>query len=138
MNKPKLSRRRMILAFAIAIIADGLQYPITAATATGILALPGEAADFALDCFVMILTSWLLGFHWVLLPSLIAELVPGLDLLPTWTGCVAFVIWQRQKERKPPAPTIIDIETVPQQPPPLPPSRQVQNTPKAMDSSLPK
>ena len=138
MNKPKLSRRRMFLAFAIAIVADALQFPITAATATGIFALPGEAADFALDCFVMILTSWLLGFHWVLLPSLIAELVPGLDLLPTWTGCVAFVVWQRQKEQKPQAPAIVDVETVPPQPPPLPPSRQVQNSPKAADGSQPK
>jgi hypothetical protein len=27
--------------------------------------------------------------------------VPEVDLLPTWVGCVAFVVWQRKKENGP-------------------------------------
>jgi hypothetical protein len=30
----------------------------------------------------------LVGWHWAFLPSFVAELVPGLDLVPTWTVAV--------------------------------------------------
>jgi hypothetical protein len=97
MSKPKLTRTRILLAFAASVIADVLQFPINAASATGIFAIPGEVADLALDTVVMIIMSALLGFHWSFLPSFILEAVPGLDLIPTWTGCVAFVAWRRRK-----------------------------------------
>ena len=102
-TKPKITRKRIILAFAVALFADAIQIPITAATGTGILAVPGEMTDFVVDCFVMLITSLLLGFHWLLLPSLFVEVVPGLDLLPTWTGCVACVVALRKRERSQPA-----------------------------------
>ena len=35
----------------------------------------------------MILTSWVIGFHFLLLPTFVIELVPVLDDLPTWTAC---------------------------------------------------
>jgi hypothetical protein len=114
MDQPKLTRNRIILAFAIAVIADVIQFPITAATATGIFAIPGELADFMVDCVVMVATCLLLGFHWALLPTLFVEIIPGLDLLPTWTGCVAFVLWQRKKEQAqstPPHP-VVDVHAV--------------------------
>jgi len=41
----------------------------------------------------------LLGWHWAFLPSLVAELVPGLDLFPTWTAAVWYV--SRQLNAKP-------------------------------------
>jgi len=88
-----------MLAFAIAGVADLLQFPITAATATGLFSIPGELADFVVDCAVMVATTLLLGFHWVFLPSLVLEAIPGPDLLPTWTACVAYVVWRRRKEQ---------------------------------------
>lgn len=94
----QLSQRHITAAYAIAIVADLIQLPLTALTATGILAVPGEFADFMIDCLVMLLTSVLLGFHWLLLPSLFIEVVPGLDMLPTWTGCVACVVRMRRNE----------------------------------------
>jgi hypothetical protein len=94
---PKMTRTRILLAFAVSVIADVLQFPINAVSATGILAMPGEVADVALDLVVMVITSALLGFHWALLPSFLLEAVPGLDLIPTWTGCVAFVVWRRKQ-----------------------------------------
>lgn len=97
MSKPKLTRTRIVLAFAVSVIADALQFPINAVSATGIFAIPGEVADLMLDVVVMIITSALLGFHWSFLPSFILEAVPGLDLIPTWTGCVAFVVWRRKQ-----------------------------------------
>jgi hypothetical protein len=104
MDKPELTQGRIIGAFAIAIIADLIQFPITAVEATGLFTIPGELADFVVDCFVMGATTVLLGFHWMLLPSLLVEIVPGLDLIPTWTGCVAFVVWQRKKQQAQPSP----------------------------------
>ena len=104
MAKPKISQTRIVAAFAVAIIADVVQFPVTAGTASALLAVPGELADFGLDCFVMVVTSALIGFHWMLLPSMFIEVVPGLDLLPTWTGCVALVVRQRQKEQGEPPP----------------------------------
>jgi hypothetical protein len=99
MDKPSLTRRKVILAFAIAGVADLIQIPITAATTTGLFSIPGELADFLVDCVVMIAASWLIGFHWVLLPSFVLEAIPGPDLLPTWTASVAYVVWRRKKER---------------------------------------
>lgn len=97
-----LSQPRIGLAFAIAIIADLIQCPLTAVTGTGIFAIPGEIADVILDCFVMAAMSGLLGFHWVFLPSLLVEGIPGLDLFPTWTASVAYVLWQRRREQAEP------------------------------------
>jgi hypothetical protein len=65
------------------------------------------------------------------LPSFLVEVVPERDLLPTWVGCVAFVVWERKKE-VPPAPKgiprddAIDVVGTPPRfaslPPPLPPA----------------
>jgi hypothetical protein len=124
MEKPELTQGRIIGAFAIAILADLIQFPITAIEATGLFTIPGELADFVVDCFVMGATTVLLGFHWMLLPSLLVEIVPGLDLIPTWTGCVAFVVWQRKKQQARPSPlrSIVDVQEMKtiRESPPLP------------------
>ncbi len=117
MDKPaftRLTRNRIILAFAIAVIADIIQFPITAGEATGFFSIPGELADFLVDCVVMVATAMLLGFHWMLLPTLFVEVIPGLDLLPTWTACVAYVVWRRKKEQtqRQPLRPAIDVREV--------------------------
>jgi hypothetical protein len=39
------------------------------------------------------LVMWrLIGFHPLLLPTFVLEVVPIADLLPLWTGCVALVL----------------------------------------------
>jgi hypothetical protein len=120
MNKPKLTRNRIIVAYAIAVIAEVLEFPIAAAEATLIGAPEGEFAAFVLDCIVMGAMTKLLGFHWMFLPTFCVEVIPGLDLLPTWVGCVAFVVWQRKKEQAPP-PLVVDIQEaeIVHEPPPL-------------------
>jgi len=45
----------------------------------------------ALDLVVAGVLIKLLGFHWALLPAAAAELVPALDLAPTWTASVLFI-----------------------------------------------
>jgi len=88
----------MILALAVAVIADGVQL---------LLGPLGWAfGDQLTDVVAMLLVSWLIGFHWLLLPTFVLELVPLIDEFPTWTACVIAVIILRRREQRsiPPLP----------------------------------
>jgi hypothetical protein len=87
---PRLTRGRIVLALVIAVVADGMQFLL------GLLPL----ADQAIDVMAMVLTSWVIGFHWLLLPTFALEFVPVLDELPTWTACVIAVIALRKREQR--------------------------------------
>ncbi|HLH30847.1 MAG TPA: hypothetical protein VKY31_06560, partial [Terriglobia bacterium] len=52
-------------------------------------------ADSAIDVATAVILCSLLGWHWAFLPTLLAELIPGMDLFPTWTAAVAYVTWRR-------------------------------------------
>lgn len=91
-----ISRRRMFLALAVAIVADGVQLCIGPFGWTGI--------DQAIDIATMFLTMWLLGFHILLLPTFVAEFIPLVEDLPTWTACVAAVIVFRKRDQDAPPP----------------------------------
>ena len=49
-----------------------------------------------LDVVAMVAEMWLLGFHPLLLPTFMLEVLPVVDVLPTWTGCVGIVIARRR------------------------------------------
>jgi hypothetical protein len=91
------------MAWLVAIAADALQ----------ILAFPFFAeggvspADTVLDIAVAAILSRLLGWHWAFLPTLAAELVPGLDLFPTWTAAVFFVTRQRVRSANAEQPEVL-------------------------------
>ncbi len=70
----------MILAMA----ADALQIVVFPLFAEGAL----SPADDVLDLAVAALLVNLLGWHWEFLPAFLAELVPGVDLVPFWTIAV--------------------------------------------------
>jgi hypothetical protein len=97
---PQLTRLRIVIALAIAIVADGLQFLLGP--------LGWVFGDQAIDCAAMLLTSWLIGFHWLLLPTFVTEFIPLLDELPTWTACTIAVVAIRKHEQRtiPPKPTI--------------------------------
>ena len=99
---PRLTRLRIVVALAIAVVADGLQF---------LLGPLGWAfGDQIIDLGAMIFTAWLIGFHWLLLPTFVTELVPVLDELPTWTACVvAVVAWRKREQRLPPPKPTIEI-----------------------------
>jgi hypothetical protein len=120
MAKPALTKKRIILAYVVAVTADVLEFPITAIENTVLGFIPGEFADFAVDTVVMGIMTRLLGFHWLFLPSFLLEAVPEVDLFPTWVGCVAYVVWQRKKEQGPPPPPIISEVKVQSSAPPAP------------------
>jgi hypothetical protein len=95
----------MVAALCVALAADLLQLPLTLAfivatgSAVGIPAdAPIEIIDIGIDVVTAAVTSWLLGFHWALLPTAVLEAIPLLDAAPTWTSCVLFVIWRRKRE----------------------------------------
>jgi hypothetical protein len=74
-------------AMALAIAADALQLVIFPLFVAGAL----SPADDVLDLAVGTVMVHLLGFHWEFLPSFLAKLVPGVDLVPFWTLAVANV-----------------------------------------------
>lgn len=94
---PQLTRTRMVLAFAVAVIGDGLQFLLGP--------FGWVIGDQIIDCVAMILISWAIGFHWLLLPAFVTELVPVLDELPTWTACtIAVIAFRRREQRQSPQP----------------------------------
>jgi len=81
------SRTRFQAALILAVLADVLQivvFPLFVAGAE-------SPADDALDFGVGAVLAYLLGWHWEFLPSFLAKLVPGVDLVPFWTMAVANV-----------------------------------------------
>jgi hypothetical protein len=101
---PRLTRVRIVIALAIAVVADGLQFILGP--------LGWVFGDQAIDCVTMILVSWIIGFHILLLPTFVVELVPVLEELPTWTACTIAVIALRKRQQRtsrPPDKPIIEI-----------------------------
>jgi len=90
-----LKSREHRLAWLVAMAADAIQI--------GLLPLFAEGgfspADSILDLIVAAVLSRLIGWHWAFLPTMVAELIPGLDLFPTWTMAVLFVTRQRVHTR---------------------------------------
>jgi len=100
---PRLTRGRLVTALLVAAAADVIDVAITAGEnlTFGLALVPGEFAAGVLDVVVMAIMCRLLGFHWLFLPTFVLEVVPEVDALPTWLGCVGIVAWQRRrKERK--------------------------------------
>jgi hypothetical protein len=91
---PVLTRRRIWLACAVAIVADGLQLLLGPFGWVG--------ADEAIDVITMCVLTATLGFHTLLLPTFVAEFIPVVDMFPTWTACTFVVIGLRRKQGAPP------------------------------------
>jgi len=85
------------LAWLVAIAADAIQIAALPLFAPGGF----SPADSVLDVVTAALLIRLLGWHWAFLPSLIAELMPGLDLFPTWSAAVFWVTYQQVRAGEP-------------------------------------
>jgi hypothetical protein len=84
-------------AWFVAILADAIQivgFP---------LFFEGGISpfDLALDMATAAILSRILGWHWAFLPTFAAEMVPGLDLFPTWTAAVFFVTRNQVRSASP-------------------------------------
>jgi len=93
-------RKRKLAALGIAGLTDLVQ----------IVFLPlfweGGASPFdtVLDILAAIALFAILGFKWRLLIGLVAELIPGLDLFPTWTALVLSLPSQKAPGSEPERP----------------------------------
>ena len=72
---------------ALALAADALQIVVFPLFVEGALSPAEDLLDFG----VAALLVHLLGWHWEFLPSFLAKLVPGVDLVPFWTMAVVNV-----------------------------------------------
>jgi hypothetical protein len=89
-------------ALGIALFADALQIVFFPLLGEGALSPVNDVLDIAV---AWVLTR-LLGWHWAFLPTFVVELVPELDLVPTWT--LAVLIATRQMKPSRPEPPIIE------------------------------
>lgn len=80
-------RTRFQIAMALAVAADALQVIFLPLFVEGAASPAADILDFGVGATL----AYLLGWHWEFAPSLIAKLVPGVDLVPLWTLAVANV-----------------------------------------------
>jgi hypothetical protein len=84
----ELTRGRIWTALSLAAVADAVQLGLIPFFGEGFL----SPANDGLDLVVAAVMFLLLGWHWALLPSALVEMVPALNLFPTWTAAVIFVV----------------------------------------------
>jgi hypothetical protein len=93
----------------------------------------------ALDVLTAGIMVWLLGWHWAFAPTLVAELVPVVDLFPTWTAAVLYVTWGNSTRDASGAPDPPEgarslarpTTLLPSEPPPGGPSRSAPPSPES-------
>jgi hypothetical protein len=92
----------------IAVAVDLAQYAL----------LPAELTPLnnVIDVLTGVAMLVLVGWHWAFLPTFLAELVPFVDLVPSWTLAVMFATRGQNAPGAPPPP-----------PPPLPPAGQARD-----------
>jgi hypothetical protein len=78
---------RFRAAMLLAIVADVLQIAVFPLFVEGAESPADDLLDFGIGAVLV----YLLGWHWEFLPSFLAKLVPGVDLVPFWTMAVANV-----------------------------------------------
>ena len=88
---PVLTKSRVRLAYTVAVTADALQIVLGP--------LGWVFVDEIIDIVAMCLTWRAIGFHLLLLPTFLVEFIPLVDMLPTWTACVALVVSLRKKQQ---------------------------------------
>jgi len=74
-------------AMVLAMLADALQLVVFPLFVEGALSPAEDVLDFGVGAIMI----QLLGWHWEFLPSFLAKLVPGVDLVPFWTIAVVNV-----------------------------------------------
>lgn len=105
-----VSRRRAVLVMAIALALDGFQFALGP--------LGWTFADEVLDVLGLAAFSLLLGFHPLLLPTFVVELVPVMDMLPTWTACAGAVLMLRKRSGAGEPPVTVPAASAPVPPKP--------------------
>lgn len=79
-----VSRKRKLLALGIAGLTDIVQIAFLPLFVEG----AASPLEVALDIMTALSLFVVLGFKWRFLLGLVVELIPGLDLFPTWAALV--------------------------------------------------
>lgn len=82
MTLDQSSRRK--LAWALAIAADFTQIVAFPIFGEGFASPLNDALDLGIGVALLALLGW----HWSFVPAFAAELIPGVDMVPTWTASV--------------------------------------------------
>jgi hypothetical protein len=83
-NALRFSKRQIVLAIVIAALSDAL-------CAFVVFAPP---VVWGIDLLTAVLLFAVLGWHWLLLPGLVLEAIPGFGVIPLWLLVVgAIVVW---------------------------------------------
>ncbi len=81
------SPARIWAARGLAVAADGIQIFAVPAFFGGAASPLNDALDLVAGAGFILLLGW----HFAFLPTFIAELIPVVDIFPTWTAAVLFV-----------------------------------------------
>lgn len=79
--RPRFSTKTLAMAFAVAVLSDVLSKFFVFA----------PPLQWATDLVTAILLFLVLGWQWMLLPGLILEAIPGINIMPFWVLVVAAV-----------------------------------------------
>ncbi len=117
----ELSTDTVRAARVIAIAADVLQILLLPFFFPGAFSAVNDAIDVAVAALML----RLLGWHWAFLPTFVAEAVPFVDLVPSWTAAV-FLATRGRGVTAPP-PVVVDAEARPVETPPALPADAAQD-----------
>ena len=81
-----ISRNRILAARILAVVADAIQLGIWPLFVGGATSPFNDVLDVAVGAAMV----WLVGWHWSFVPSFAAELIPFVDMAPTWAVAVMF------------------------------------------------
>jgi len=81
------SSARIWTARGLAVVADGIQIFAVPAFFGGAASPLNDALDLVAGAAFVLLLGW----HFAFLPTFIAELIPVVDIFPSWTAAVLFV-----------------------------------------------
>jgi hypothetical protein len=85
---------RLRAAMMLAIVADAIQIVVFPLFLGGAASPADDILDFGIGAVLV----HLLGWHWEFLPSFLAKLAPGIDLVPFWTMAVANVYRKSKRD----------------------------------------
>lgn len=90
------TRRRILAARILAVVADAIQVGLLPLFAEGAASIVNDVLDAVIAVVMVVLVGW----HWAFVPAFLAELVPVVDLAPTWTLAV-FIATRRADAASP-------------------------------------
>ena len=108
-QKPPLTRSQKRAAIAVAAVIDFLQITLLPAL------LPGYLLDDVLDVIAAIILVAICGFKWQFMLAFAMELLPIVDIFPTWTA-VVLTLPSHDPAVATPHRDMIDVKAIPVSP----------------------